>query len=404
MSINITSEIKPLKKVLLHRPAGELLNLTPDTLSELLFDDIPFLKKAQEEHDCFAETLRNLGVEVVYLEDLMSEVISISQDIREAFIRQFINEADVHTNTNKEIIFEYLNAIKEPKQLVLKTMEGLKSTEVTLSTFNSLMDTVRQESEMLIKPMPNLYFTRDSFACISQGVSLNHMYSVTRNRETIYGEYIFKYHPDYYNTPLFYDRYWKYHIEGGDISNLSEETLLVGLSQRTEANALEILARNIFSSHNNRIKEVIALSIPRTRAFMHLDTVFTQVDYDTFTVHPEILSIFEIYSIKPDDNDIKIRRIDDSIENVLADRLHVPAVKMIKCGGNDRIVAAREQWNDASNTLCIKPKTVIVYDRNEVTNDLLVKNGIDLITIPSAEISRGRGGPRCMSMPLLRED
>ncbi|MEG2982856.1 MAG: arginine deiminase family protein, partial [Raoultibacter sp.] len=206
--VNVKSEIKPLKKVLLHRPGKELLNLTPNTLEELLFDDIPFLKVAQEEHDAFAQVLRDNGVEVVYLEDLMAEVLSAKPELREKFLNQFIEEAGIRTDRYQKIIFDYLNDnYKDNKELVMKTMEGINLTELHTDASNSLVDLVSESSKMVVAPMPNLYFTRDPFAMIGNGISLNRMYAETRNRETIYGEYIFANHPDFVETPLFYSRY-----------------------------------------------------------------------------------------------------------------------------------------------------------------------------------------------------
>lgn len=405
--INVKSEIKPLKKVLLHRPGRELLNLTPDTLQELLFDDIPFLKVAQEEHDAFARVLRANDVEVVYLEDLMAEVLDLDPAIREKFLKQFIVEGGIRTNKYQRIIYDYLNQIKDNKTLVLKTMEGINVNELTRNIENSLVDLVSEESKMVLAPMPNLYFTRDPFASIGHGISLNRMYSVTRNRETIYAEYIFNYHPDYKGiVEKWYDRYDSFHIEGGDILNLTEDTLAIGISQRTEPDAIDSLAKNIFNNPKSTIKKILAFNIPNSRAFMHLDTVFTQIDVDKFTVHPGILGPLEVYEITAGDDveEVKVHKIEDTLDHILEDALGIEKVTLIKCGGEDRIAAEREQWNDGSNTLCIAPGVIVVYERNDVTNALLEKHGLKVLTIPSAELSRGRGGPRCMSMPLWRED
>ena len=189
--LSVTSEIKTLRKVLLHRPGAELLHLTPDTLGELLFDDIPFLQVAQAEHDAFAKILRDNGAEVLYLEDLAAEAIK-KPEIRTKFIEQFINESDVYSEKHKESLRELLNNIKDNKQLILKTMEGIDIKELNIKGNASLVDFVADsDSSMVVNPMPNLYFTRDPFATIGNGISLNRMFSVTRNRETIYAEYIF---------------------------------------------------------------------------------------------------------------------------------------------------------------------------------------------------------------------
>lgn len=410
--INVTSEIKPLKKVLLHRPGNELLNLTPDTLQELLFDDIPYLPVAQREHDEFARVLKENGVEVVYLENLMAEVIGLSVEIREEFLNQFIYEAGIRTPKYRDLVFQYLNSYKNPLELVLKTMEGIQVSEINQKlkkNDKSLVDLVTEETQFLAAPMPNLYFTRDNFASIGNGISLNHMYSVTRNRETIYAEYIFKYHPDFKDqVDKYYNRDIPYSVEGGDILNLNEHILAVGISQRTKAEAIDELAKNLFKDKHCQIDTVLAFNIPNSRAFMHLDTVFTQIDRNKFTYHPGIMDTLQVFEItegndENSDEDLNVVEINDSLENILSTYLKMP-VTLIPCAGGDKVAAEREQWNDGSNTLCIAPGTVIVYDRNSITNQVLRENGLKVIEIPGAEISRGRGGPRCMSMPLIRED
>ena len=410
--INVTSEIKPLKKVLLHRPGNELLNLTPDTLQELLFDDIPYLPVAQREHDEFARVLKENGVEVVYLEKLMAEVIELGPEVREEFLKQFIYEAGIRTPKYRDLVYQYLNSYKNPLELVLKTMEGIQVSEINQKlkkNDKSLVDLVTEETQFLAAPMPNLYFTRDNFASIGNGISLNHMYSVTRNRETIYAEYIFKYHPEFKDqVDKYYNRDIPYSVEGGDILNLNEHILAVGISQRTKAEAIDELAKNLFKDKHCQIDTVLAFNIPNARAFMHLDTVFTQIDRNKFTYHPGIMDTLQVFEItegndENSDEDLNVVEINDSLENILSTYLKMP-ITLIPCAGGDKVAAEREQWNDGSNTLCIAPGVVIVYDRNNITNQVLRENGLKVIEIPGAEISRGRGGPRCMSMPLIRED
>ena len=402
--VNVKSEIKPLKKVLLHRPGKELLNLTPNTLEELLFDDIPFLKVAQAEHDAFAQALRDNGVEVVYLENLMAEVLDANPALREQFLKQFIEEAGIRTERYRKIIFDYLNDNYESNiDLVLKCMEGVNLTELHTDKSNSLVDLVSEASKMVVAPMPNLYFTRDPFAMIGNGVSINRMYSVTRNRETIFAEYIFTHHPDFKDVPQYYSRYSAFHIEGGDILNINEHVLAIGISQRTEPDAIDGIAHNIFNDSTSPVDTILAFNIPNNRAMMHLDTVFTQIDVDKFTIHPGIMGPLTVFEITPEGEGIKVKETSGTLEEVLEKYVGMP-VTLIPCAGGDRIAAEREQWNDGSNTLCIAPGRVVVYERNDVTNALLRKNNIDVIEIPSAELSRGRGGPRCMSMPIWRED
>ena len=402
--VNVKSEIKPLKKVLLHRPGKELLNLTPNTLEELLFDDIPFLKVAQEEHDAFAQALRDNGVEVFYLEDLMAEVLEANPALREQFLKQWIEEAGIRTDRYQKIIFDYMQEnYPDAKDFVLKTMEGINLTELHTDKANSLVDLVSESSKMVIKPMPNLYFTRDPFAMIGNGVSINRMYSVTRNRETIYGEYIFKYHPDFKDVPQYYSRYNTFHIEGGDILNINDKVLAIGISQRTEPDAIDAIAKNIFEDETSPVETILAFNIPNNRAMMHLDTVFTQIDVDKFTIHPGIMGPLTVFEITAAGEGIKVKEVNGTLESILETYVGHP-VELIPCGGGDRIAAEREQWNDGSNTLCIAPGKIVVYERNDVTNKVLRDKGLDLIIVPSAELSRGRGGPRCMSMPIERED
>lgn len=408
MKINVYSEIKPLKKVLLHRPGNELLNLTPDSLERLLFDDIPFLERAQKEHDEFASVLRENGVEVFYLEKLMAETLDQSMEIREKFVKQFINEAGITSYKYKKVVYEYLISYTDTLDLVLKTMEGIKLNELysmKRDIEHSLVDFVSEESKFLADPMPNLYFTRDNFASIGHGISLNRMYSVTRNRESIYAEYIFNYHPLFKDQVVkYYNRTYPYHIEGGDILVLNDHVLAIGISQRTMPEAIEQLANNLFQDENCSYDTILAFSIPNCRAFMHLDTVFTQIDHDKFTYHPGIMGTLQVFEITDGEGDkINVKEMKDSLQNILTKYIG-REVTLIPCGAGDKIISEREQWNDGSNTLTIAPGVVVVYNRNNVTNEVLRRAGIKVIEIESAELSRGRGGPRCMSMPLERED
>lgn len=407
--ICVRSEINPLKKVLLHRPGRELLNLTPDTLSELLFDDIPFLKVAQEEHDAFAQILRDNGTEVVYLEDLMTDVLSLNPKLVEPFLRQWLFEGNIKTRRWQDKCLEYLTSHYQGKALVEKTMEGITLKEMGAEAYTySLQDLVAPADDLVVNPMPNLYFTRDPFASVGTGVFLHKMYSVTRCRETIYADYIFKYHPDFEGqVTRYYDRDLHANIEGGDVLNLTEDTLAIGISQRTCTDAIEIAARNLFTDPEAKVRTVLAFDIPKSRAFMHLDTVFTQIDVDKYTVHPAILGPLTVYEITPgqdDPADLRIKRVDSDLKHILEKYTHVDDVKLIYCGGDDLIAAAREQWNDGSNTLCIAPGKIVVYQRNDVSNAILRDNGLTVLEMPSAELSRGRGGPRCMSMPLIRAE
>lgn len=407
-ALNVTSEIGRLKTVLLHRPGEEIENLTPDLLDRLLFDDIPYLKVAREEHDAFAQTLREAGVEVLYLEVLAAEAIGTSDKVKQQFISEFIDEAGVESERLKEALIQYFNSFSDNKAMVDKMMAGVRKEELKDYHRESLYDQVNNVYPFVCDPMPNLYFTRDPFATIGHGITLNHMRTDTRNRETIFAKYIFRHHPRFEgkDIPFWFNRDEKTSLEGGDELILSKEILAVGISQRTDSKSVEKLAKKLLYYPDTSFKTVLAFKIPVSRAFMHLDTVFTQVDYDKFTVHPGIVGPLEVYAITKDpENDGQLIAVEecDTLENILKKYLKRD-IELIKCGGGDEIIAAREQWNDGSNTLAIAPGEVVVYSRNYVTNEILEKKGIKLHVIPSSELSRGRGGPRCMSMPLIRED
>jgi len=407
MPICVKSEIGKLKKVMLHRPGEELESLIPGELERLLFDDIPYLKAARQEHDTFAHMLRNHGVEVVYLEDLMAETLNAVPEIRTKFIDELVVDAGITACYEANRVKEYLLEIEDNKALVCKTISGVCLDDLKLKRGASLADQLRNRVPFVMDPIPNLYFTRDPFAAIGNGVSINHMYSATRNRETIYGKYIMTYHPEYGGkVTIYYDRNERFSVEGGDILNLSRKVLMIGVSQRTTPEAIEVLAKQIFADTNSQIETILAIDIPNVRAYMHLDTVLTQVDYDKFVVYPGIVDHLRIFEIKkgsrPDE--LLISEQSKGLAEVLADRLELEKVTLIHCGGRNRIAAEREQWNDGSNTLCIEPGKVVVYDRNNITNQLLREEGIQILEIPSSELSRGRGGPRCMSMPFVREE
>ena len=402
--IHVNSEIGKLKKVMVHRPGKEMDNLMPDYLDRLLFDDIPYLVAAQAEHDNFVKQMENEGVEVVYLERLAAEAIDAGK-AHEEFVDEWISESGIVSEGVKVIIKEKLLEM-DTFEMVLKTMEGFKRSEIDSDHFSSsLADLMESDYPFLVDPMPNLYFTRDPFATMGNGVSINKMYAVTRNRETIYGHYIFKYHPEYKdNVDRFYSRKDEDSIEGGDELVISKDVLAIGISERTDSRAIETLARRVFEK--DAFKEVLAFDIGKHRKFMHLDTVFTMVDHDKFTIHPEIEAGLRVFSLTPGENgDINIvEKESHKLDEILADSLGLDSVTLIPCAGGGLVDSAREQWNDGSNTLTIAPGVVVVYDRNPITNDLLEEHGLRLIKIPGSELVRGRGGPRCMTMPLEREE
>ncbi|EJJ6373405.1 arginine deiminase [Staphylococcus pseudintermedius] len=405
--IQVNSEIGTLKTVLLKRPGKELENLVPDHLSGLLFDDIPYLKVAQEEHDKFAQVLRDEGVEVVYLEQLAAEAIA-DKAVREQFIDDILAESQKTVLGHEKEIKALFKNLSD-QELVDKIMAGVRKEEIQLE-MNHLVEYMDDRYPFYLDPMPNLYFTRDPQASIGRGMTINRMYWRARRRESIFMTYILAHHPRFKDAdvPVWLDRNCPFNIEGGDELILSKEVLAIGISERTSAQAIERLTRQILFDDQSTFTKVLAIEIPNSRSFMHLDTVFTMIDYDKFTMHAAIFkeeNQMNIFTIEKDETKQDIRISHSSqLKQTLEDALHVDNIQFIPTGNGDAIDGAREQWNDGSNTLTIRPGVVVTYDRNYVSNQLLREHGVKVIEITGSELVRGRGGPRCMSQPLYRED
>ena len=306
-SLHIRSEIGRLKKVMLHRPDREFLNLSPDSMGRLLFDDIPYLAAAQEEHDRFAELLRENGVEVLYLDQLVAESIASSAAAREELLDCWLAQSGVSSPSVLEAVKDKLERIEDPLVLVDKLIEGIRAEELELcasEACHSLADIVaaggNERGGLLVDPIPNLYFTRDPFSIIGQGVSLNSMWSVTRRREPLFGQIVFKHHPVYAGAPVWHEPGHEASgcIEGGDILVLGPSTIGIGISERTDAAGIDALAETLlWGSPASGVDRVLAFSIPRKRSCMHLDTVFTQLDVDAFLVHPGILETLKVFEL-----------------------------------------------------------------------------------------------------------
>lgn len=406
--IHITSEIGRLKTVILHRPGEELENLIPDYLTDLLFDDIPYLQQAQAEHDAFAQALRDRGVEVLYLEELVTEALS-SEQLRQQFVDEMLACSKQDSRQVSDSLRQFLLQLPTA-DMVRKIMAGVRKDEISLPPeHQQLHDMVEKDHyPFYLDPMPNLYFTRDPAAAIGDGLTINKMHWPARRRESLFMRYIIDHHPHFAgkNVPVWYDRKENFSIEGGDELVLSSDTMAIGISERTSAEAIEKMATKLFAGSD--FKKVIAMEIPKSHAFMHLDTVFTMIDHDKFTIHPEIrdnggqINCFILEKVEGQPFPRITRETD--LEHVLRVALNLPQVTLIECGGGDPIAAAREQWNDGSNTLAIAPGVVVTYDRNYVTNQKLRDAGVEVIEVKGSELGRGRGGPRCMSMPIVRED
>lgn len=402
--LRINSEIGKLKAVLLHKPGKELERLTPESLRELLFDDIPWLKKMGEEHDEFSKVLKARGTKVYYIEDLLTEVVS-KEDIKKKFIRDLLKQSEIENQQLNDMLYNYIDS-KSPREVVKIAISGLNKKDVPSSDRDlSLVDYVYADYPLYINPLPNLYFMRDPAAVMGNGLSINSMHTSARAREPILIKYLYEHSPLFKkeSTPLWYDYNIPYSMEGGDMLVLSKEIVAIGCSERTSAQGIEILAKNLFSG-SEEIKEVVVVRIPALRAFMHLDTVFTMIDYDKFTIYPGIQDKVEVFRlVRGKDNSIVVKHEEDLVET-LRKTLKIPTIRLIESGGGDPVTAAREQWNDSTNTLAIAPGVVVTYSRNEISNEVLRQNGIEVVEIDGSELVRGRGGPRCMSMPLVREE
>lgn len=287
-------------------------------------------------------------------------------------------------------------------------MAGVRKKDVDVES-NRLADiSDRHQYPFYMDPMPNLYFTRDPGAAIGHGLTVNNMLYAARKRETLFIETVMKHHPRFKNSgiEIWRDRNESTYMEGGDELVLNEKVLAIGISQRTEARAIEELALDLFEKGSS-FEKILAIKIPNVRAMMHLDTVFTMIDYDKFTIHPGILELdgsIDTYILEKSDEAGRVKITHETdLTKVLKEALGVDNIDLIQCGGGDAIAAPREQWNDGSNTLAIAPGVVVTYDRNHVSNALMREKGIKVIEIESSELSRGRGGPRCMSMPLVRK-
>ena len=397
------SEIGKLNKVLLHRLGDEVEGLVPDNFERLLFDDIPYLKVAQQEHDRFAQLLRDNGVEVVYYLDETAKALE-KPGVKSKFIKEFLDASHIYSQGVYEELSEYLENMSAC-DVVSKAIAGIKKGEIADIKHKSLADYISVSYPYYTDPMPNLYFTRDPGACIGSGINIHHMSTQARRREPLLLKYMYMYNDDFTTDRehIWYDYNDEFSIEGGDVLVLSKDTVAIGLSQRTTVSGIERFSKNLLSGSD--FKKIIVFDIPKCRAFMHLDTVFTMVDYDKFTIHHEIEDPLHLFEISLDrQGEVKVRSVTDSLTNLLKLELSLPAVELIRCGGEDLMAAQREQWNDGSNTLCIAPGKVVTYERNYVTNDILDKKGLTVLTVPSAELSRGRGGPRCMSCPVSRDD
>ncbi len=404
-NFHVGSEVGKLRRVMLHRPGKELERLTIVNKDELLFDDILWLEEAQKEHDAFADLLRSNNIEVVYFEDCLEQVLKESEIRSELLSRVLSLEA---------LDFPLLESLKATlmeapsDELIEHLIAGITKEEARemMGPCKSLVCFAIDDYDFLIRPLPNLYFQRDPYFFVKDGVVISVMSFPARAREPLYAKYIFKYHPYFKDIKIYFGEdpmdAAPYHIEGGDVHVLSEDVLAIGVSQRTNAGTVQMVGRRL--AEKAGIRKVLAVDIPKNRAYMHLDTVFTMVDRDAFTIYPGVHKVMKIWELSYDEggNLVSVDENDDLIA-CLKKNLKLNDIHLIETGGGNPVFAARDQWNDGTNTLAIAPGVVVTYRQNVVSNSTLRDHGISVFEIKGAELGRGRGGPRCMTMPLTRE-
>ncbi|MCY9855002.1 arginine deiminase [Vibrio mediterranei] len=399
----VGSEVGQLRRVLLNRPERALTHLTPSNCHELLFDDVLAVEAAGEEHDAFANTLRSQDVEVLLLHDLLVETLAVPE-AKEWLLETQISDlryGPIFANELRNYLTEM-----DDEHLATILLGGLAYSELPIKT-PSILQKMSKPLDFVIEPLPNHLFTRDTSCWVYGGVSLNPMMKPARQRETNHLRAIYRWHPTFAgqdfikyfgDEDLHYDNA---NIEGGDVLVIGKGAVLIGISERTTPQGVENLAANLFKSR--QASQVIAIDLPKHRSCMHLDTVMTHMDVDTFSVYPEIINDkLDTWRLTADSKgQMQVEKLPNYLK-ALESALNVDQLKIITTGG-DNYEAEREQWNDANNVLTVKPGVVIGYERNVYTNEKYDKAGIQVLTIPGNELGRGRGGARCMSCPIERD-
>jgi arginine deiminase len=395
MEHRVDSEVGILGTVVLHRPGPELARLTPRNNDSLLFDGIPWVQRAQEEHDIFAGALRSRGVEVLYLADLIAEVLTIPAartELTEAVL------SDVRLgDTLRAAVAEHLAGLG-PAGLATTLMAGVAHDE--LKTGSGLVYALMDQHDFVIDPLPNLLFTRDSAVWIGDRVAVTSLAMPARRRETTLTAAIYRHHPRFAGTELVYDPALEY-LEGGDVLALAPGVLAVGVGERTRPAGAERLARRCFAL--GLAHTVLVVPIAQERATMHLDTVCTMVDVDAVVMYPNVADTLTAWTVTAAADPTGEPRISgpEPFLTAAAKAMHIDTLRIIDTG-LDPVTAEREQWDDGNNTLAIAPRVAVAYERNVETNAQLERAGIEVIRIPGSELGSGRGGPRCMSCPVLR--
>jgi arginine deiminase len=389
----VDTEVGPLGAVLLHRPGPELARLTPRNNDSLLFDGIPWVGRAQEEHDTFAEALRSHGVEVLYLGSLLTEVLAVDAaraELTEAAL------ADVRLGDALRTTVRGYLADLDPTALATVLTAGLAHEE--LRAGHGLVYAMMDRHDFIIDPLPNLLFTRDSSVWIGERAAVTSLAMRARRRETTLTGAIYRHHPRFAGTQAVYGPELE-HLEGGDVLLLAPGVLAVGVGERTRPAGAERLARRCFAA--GIAHTVLVVPIAQERATMHLDTVCTMVDADAVVMYPNIAHTLTAWTVTADGAGEPVVTGPAPFLTAAAESMGIDTLKIIDTG-LDPVTAEREQWDDGNNTLAIAPRLCVAYERNTETNAQLERAGIKVIPIPGSELGSGRGGPRCMACPISR--